>query len=69
MSTLTGKKIVADTGYAVAGVSTGHNYAWDDVNNLKARIANGVISISQANPSSNWGNILDSIRPELPRFC
>ena len=69
MSTLTGKKIIADTGYGVAGGSSGHNYAWDDVNNLKARIADGVIAISQANPSSDWGNRLDTIRPQLSSLC
>jgi hypothetical protein len=28
MNQLTGKKILADTGYGVAGNSTGHNHAW-----------------------------------------
>ena len=28
MNRLTGKKILADTGYGIAGTSTGHNDAW-----------------------------------------
>jgi len=46
MNSLTGKKIIADTGYGVGGGSTGHNSGYDDINNLKARILNGVISVT-----------------------
>jgi len=41
------------------------------VNNVNARIADGVISISQYNPKADWGNTIKSIRSQLktPIFC
>ncbi len=70
MNTLTGgKKIIADTGYGIGGGSTGHNSDWDDVNNLKARIKNGVIAVTQANPRSDWGPTLSNLRSTLPKVC
>jgi hypothetical protein len=71
VSQVTGKPILADTGYGVNGSSAGHDSAWDNVNNLNARIADGVIGISQYNPNSNWGSTISSIRGQLnmPRFC
>lgn len=67
MNSLTGKKIIADTGYGVGGGSTGHNSGYDDINNLKARILNGVISVSQVNADSSWASVLSSLRAGLPR--
>lgn len=69
MNSLTGKKIIADTGYGVGGGSTGHNSGYDDINNLKARILNGVISVSQVNADSSWASKLNSLRASLPRVC
>jgi hypothetical protein len=69
LSALTGKRIIADTGYGVAGAGTGHIDAYDDVNNLKARITDGVIAVSQANFKNNWGPTLSVVRPQLPKFC
>ncbi len=63
--TLTGKPILADAGYGTAGASTGLDTAWDNPANINNRIADGVISIGQANPTSNWNSILTSIRSDL----
>lgn len=62
---VTGKPILADTGYGVAGVSAGHDNNWDSVANINARIADGVISVSQYNPNSNWATTLQQNRPQL----
>jgi hypothetical protein len=68
---LTGKPIMADTGYGVAGGSTGHDATWDSVSNLNARIADGVLSVSQANPKADWSTTIAAIRPQLatPASC
>ena len=66
-----GKPILADTGYGAAGGSAGPDPNWDVPANINARIADGVVSITQYNPSaSTWGATLSSIRPELnPVTC
>lgn len=62
---LSGKPIIADAGYGVGGGSTGHDDEWDKAINLNARIADGVIAVSQANPRSDWPSIIASLRPQL----
>ncbi len=71
VSGVTNRPILADTGYGVNGASAGHDAAWDDPSNINARIADGVIGISQYNPNSNWGDTIASIRSQLgtPKFC
>jgi hypothetical protein len=71
VSQVTGKGVLADTGYGANGMSNGHDASWDDVNNLNARLADGVVSISQYNPKADWGNTIKSIRSQLktPKFC
>jgi hypothetical protein len=68
---VTGKPILADTGYGVGGSPAGPDPAWDNVTNINARIANGVISISQYNAASNWGATIAANRAQLsmPRYC
>ena len=68
---VTGKPILADTGYGVGGSPAGPDPAWDSVANIDARIANGVLSISQYNAASNWGTTISSNRSQLnmPRSC
>jgi uncharacterized repeat protein (TIGR02543 family) len=61
----TKKSIIADCGYGAGGGCTGHNAAWDDVNNLKARIANGVCAITQKCPNGNWGTTISSLNSSL----
>jgi hypothetical protein len=65
-----GKPILADTGYGAAGVSSGYDPNWDVAANINARIADGVVSITQYNPNSNqtaaaWGGIIAATRPSL----
>lgn len=71
VSGVTGKGVLADTGYGAAGVSAGHDAHWDDANNLNARLADGVVSISQYNPKSDWANTIKGIRSQLktPKYC
>ncbi|NLG17264.1 MAG: carbohydrate-binding protein [Fibrobacter sp.] len=60
-----GKPIIADDGYGVGGGSTGHDPTWDDVNNLKARIADGVCAITQKSPNANWGSTINNLKSSL----
>jgi hypothetical protein len=71
VSQVTGKGVLADTGYGAAGVSAGHDANWDNVSDLNARLADGVVSISQYNPKSDWGSTIKDIRSQLktPKFC
>jgi len=66
-----GKPILADTGYGANGVSAGEDPNWNVAANINARIADGVISISQYNPGSNWRNTITGIRGQLdtPPVC
>jgi hypothetical protein len=66
---VTGKPIIADTGYGAAGAPTGHDAQWDVVANISARIADGVVGISQYNPSSSWPSTLSQIRPQLGKVA
>ena len=68
---VTGKPILADTGYGVNGSSSGPDPVWDSPTNINARIADGVIGISQYNAASNWGTTISSTRSQLnmPRNC
>jgi hypothetical protein len=61
-----GRPIIADAGYGAGGANTGHDTRWDNVSNLTARIKDGVLAVAQANPSSNWGSTISSIRSQLP---
>lgn len=65
VSTASGKGIIADDGYGTGGGSTGHDYSWDDVNNLKNRIADGVVAITQKSPHANWGTTINSLKNSL----
>lgn len=71
LNSVTGKAILADTGYGANGASAGHDSAWDSVSNVNSRIADGVIAITQYNPNSNWGTTISGIRNQLskPKYC
>lgn len=71
VSQVTGKGVLADTGYGANGISAGHDANWDTADNLNARLADGVVSISQYNPKSDWANTIKSVRSQLktPKFC
>jgi hypothetical protein len=68
---VTGKPILADTGYGANGVSAGLDPNWDVPANINARMVDGVISIAQYNPGSTWGSTISSIRSQLnaPGSC
>jgi hypothetical protein len=61
-----GKPFITDAGYGAGGANTGHDVRWDNVANLTARIKDGVLGVAQANPESNWGSTISSIRSQLP---
>jgi hypothetical protein len=72
VSKVTGKPILADTGYGASGsASPGEDVNWNDPVNINARIADGVVSISQYSPSATWGDTIASIRGQLntPPVC
>ena len=68
---VTGKPILADTGYGANGISAGPDPAWDVAANINARIADGVVSIAQYNPSATWSTTISSDRSQLvvPPLC
>ena len=71
VSQVTGKPILADTGYGVGGASAGHDSNWDVAANINARIADGVVAVTQYNPNSSWATTIGNVRSQLsmPRFC
>jgi hypothetical protein len=71
LNAATGKPILADTGYGANGASAGPDANWDSAANINARIADGVVSIAQYNPSSNWGTTISGVRSQLsaPKIC
>ena len=46
------KPILADAGYDAGGYGTGYNKAWGKVENINARIADGVLGVTQMDPDS-----------------
>jgi len=62
---LTGKPMLADCGYGVAGASTGYDPAWDSAANLNNRIADGVIGICQNSVPGTWNTSLIALKPLL----
>jgi hypothetical protein len=71
VSRVTGKPILADTGYGFNGSSAGPDPAWDSPTNINARMLDGVVSISQYNPAGTWGTTIAGIRGQLsaPTVC
>jgi hypothetical protein len=71
LNSVTGKPILADTGYGANGGSAGHDTAWDVAGNINSRMADGVISIAQYNPNSSWASTISSVRSQLntPKVC
>ena len=62
---VTGKPILADTGYGANGAAAGEDSLWNVPANINARLADGVVSISQYSPTSRWGNTVAGIRGQL----
>jgi hypothetical protein len=61
-----GTPILADAGYGAGGSNTGHDVRWDSVENLTARINDGVLSVSQYNPVSDWATTIQGLRDRIP---
>lgn len=60
-----GMGMIADDGYGTGGSATSPNPGWSDVNNIKARIGDGVIGIMEALPGSSWGNTIATLNTQL----
>jgi hypothetical protein len=71
VSQVTGKPILADTGYGVNGSSAGPDPNWDVAANINARMADGVVAITQYNPSATWATTIATVRSQLnpPKTC
>jgi len=58
--------IIADVGYGVGGGADNAGIAsWNDAANLNARIADGVVGITNTLADYSWGNTLKTLRPKL----
>ncbi|MCB9497627.1 MAG: carbohydrate binding domain-containing protein [Fibrobacteria bacterium] len=65
-STALKRGIIADVGYGVGGGPDANGIAaWNDVDNLNARIADGVVAITNVLADYSWGSTLKAIRPKL----
>jgi hypothetical protein len=71
VSQVTGKPILADTGYGAAGAPAGEDAAWNVAANINSRMADGVVGICQYSPGSSWGTTVAGIRGSLnqPKIC
>ncbi len=58
--------MIADDGYGVGGNPTSPNAGWSDVNNLKARIGDGVVALMEAVPGASWGSTIANLKSQLP---
>ncbi|HLV33127.1 MAG TPA: carbohydrate binding domain-containing protein [Chitinispirillaceae bacterium] len=65
VNNISGKCIIADDGYGTGGGTIGHDPTWDDINNLRNRIRDGVAAITQKSPNSNWGSTINSLKSSL----
>lgn len=65
ISDLLGKPVLADAGYDAGGYGTGYNKAWGLVENINARIADGVIGVTQMDPDSLYSARVSIVRSQL----
>lgn len=60
--------IIADVGYGVGGGPDQTGVAaWNDLANLNARIADGVVAITNSLADYSWGSTLKTLRPRLSK--
>jgi hypothetical protein len=71
VSAVTGKAVLADTGYGANGMPAGHDTNWANPTYINARMADGVSGINQYNPNSTWGTTIQNMRSQLgtPKYC
>ena len=63
--TWTGKPLIADAGYGVGGGCDNSGGGWNTASNITARIADGVVALTQkcpANSNVNWANHLPGLK-------
>lgn len=65
VNSASGKCIIADAGYGVGGKPTGHASDWDDINNIKNRMKDGVLAVTHKDPQTGWGNTVKSLKSSL----
>ena len=69
-----GRGIIADTGYGIGGRLTTESQidaAWRDAEHLRARMNDGVIAVTFAEPGPGWTHTVSRLRRDLPpsRSC
>ncbi|MEK7392831.1 MAG: hypothetical protein AAB214_09715 [Fibrobacterota bacterium] len=69
LNELTKLPIIADDGYGAGGGLTNPNSGWADVNNIKARMADGVVGLMQAYPKSAWTSVISNIHSQTATNC
>jgi hypothetical protein len=69
LNELTKLPIIADDGYGTGGTATNPNSGWADVNNIKARMADGVVGLMQAYPKSAWTSVISNIHSQTATNC
>lgn len=62
-------KMIADDGYGAAGALTSPNSSWWEVNNIKARMNDGVIGLMEAFPGKAYESKITALRAALPTTC
>lgn len=65
MAEILGKPLLADAGYGTGGANAGHSKNWDNLNNIKARIEDGVVGVMQMDAALDYVARLDTIRPQI----
>ncbi len=65
VNSASGLCIIADDGYGFGGVAQGHAADWDDVNNIKNRMRNGVVAVTQKDPKAGWAATIISLKNAL----
>lgn len=66
---ISGLPIIADDGYGVGGGLTSPNNGWTDINNIKARKADGVVGLMEAYPGSSWTSVITNIHTQTTGPC
>lgn len=59
--------IIADTGYGIGGKLVPGDSAWIDSANLRARINDGLVAVTYANPMPTWDHKAYRLRSILPQ--
>lgn len=66
---LTKLPIIADDGYGTGGTLTSPNSGWADINNIKARMNDGVVGLMEASPGASWTSTISNIHTQTAGSC